>query len=109
MSPVTLASSAGPRLVSVVTAAASAPWDADSRWLITDESSPDRTSILSGYALRSASVEADQCVLRSRVSRSPSFSFLTTLYGPDETGCSSYFVPVSLLFGTGVNCVCVAR
>jgi hypothetical protein len=59
--------------------------------------------------LRSSSVDADQYVLRSRVRRSPSFSFLTTLYGPEETGCSSYFVPVSLAFGTGVVCVCVAR
>ncbi|CAM5458609.1 hypothetical protein SCANM63S_05074 [Streptomyces canarius] len=93
----------------MVTAAASAPWDADSRWLITEESRPERTSIRSGYALRSSSVAADHCVLRSRTMCSPSFSFLTTLYGPDETGCDSYLVPVSLLRGTGVNCVWVAR
>ena len=93
----------------MVTAAASVPWEADSRWLITEESRPDRTSTVSGYALRSASVAADQWVLRARTRCSPSFSFFTTLYGPDETGCSSYLVPVSLAFGTGVNWVCVAR
>lgn len=43
------------------------------------------------------------------MSRSPSPSFLTTLYGPEESGCSSYFVPVSLAFGTGVVWVWVAR
>jgi hypothetical protein len=59
--------------------------------------------------LRSASVAADQFGLRSRTRCSPSFSFLTTLYGPEETGWDSYLVPVSLPLGTGANWVCVAR
>src|SRR3954452_25584587 len=50
---------------------------------------------VSGYAVRSGSVFASQFGLRTSVSELP-IAYLLILYGPDENGCRSYSVLVSL-------------
>ncbi len=60
------------------------------------------TSIWSGSALRFGSVAGSQLGgLRTMVKLLPR-SLVWNMYGPVETTCSLYFVPVSLACGTGI-------
>src|SRR5262245_43965026 len=61
---------------------------------------PIVTSYRSGRAFRFGSVAGSQLGLRLSVKALPP-SYVSNMYGPDETGCSLYFVPVSLVAGTG--------
>ena len=55
----------------------------------------------SGSAVRFGSVAGSQFGLRLSVKLLPS-SFVSNMYGPVETTCSLYLLPVSFAAGTGI-------
>jgi hypothetical protein len=66
------------------------------------------TVILSGSAVRFGSVDASHFGLRTSVKFLPRL-FVWNMYGPLETTCSLYLVPVSLAAGTGIVAGSIAR
>lgn len=90
------------RSLSQETAEASAPAAVMRRSSIWLALRPMVTTIRSGYALRTVSVEAFQWVLRTRTS-CLSRAYDSILYGPEEKGRLSYCGPLSCALGTGAK------